>query len=297
MSNDSIIITETGFPEIDTVPATTSDTVIASPQETSYADLPLLLKTDTIPATYRYHTEMREWGSTAARHEGNALPISVAADSGVLLLLIVVFMAVALSYKRGAKYLSHIFGSLFKTNRRNSIFDDTTINETQMRIALLTLTFFTEGVALYYGMLQPAITEQAAVFPLILSCMLLCCIYYLLQRGIYALLGNTFADTTRAALFNESFVSVHLIIGLFFTPAVLTMIFLPEYAYNALWACILLYAAARIIIVIMGIRIFLPRNFEILYIILYLCALEIAPLLVMGKAIPIIYRFVELNLL
>ena len=162
MSNDSIIITEAGFPEIDTVPATTSDTVIASPQETSYADLPLLLKTDTIPATYRYHTEMREWGSTATRHEGNALPISVAADSGVLLLLIVVFMAVALSYKRGAKYLSHIFGSLFKTNRRNSIFDDTTINETQMRIALLTLTFFTEGVALYYGMLQPAITEQAA---------------------------------------------------------------------------------------------------------------------------------------
>ena len=32
-------------------------------------------------ATYRYHTEMREWGSTAARHEGNALPTSAAADS------------------------------------------------------------------------------------------------------------------------------------------------------------------------------------------------------------------------
>lgn len=299
MSNDSIITTDTLSIGIDSLQAATVDSVASIPQENSCADIPLLLlqASDSIPATYRYHTEMREMSSTTDRYQGKEMPVSMAADSGVILLLIVIFIAVALSYKRGAKYLTHIFGSLFKTNRRNSIFDDTTINETQMRIALLALTFFTEGIALYYGLLQPGVTEQTIVFPLILSCTLLCGIYYLLQRGIYALLGNTFADTTRATLFNESFVSVHLIIGLFFTPAILTMIFLPEYAYEAMWACILLYVAARIIIVIMGIRIFLPRNFEILYIILYLCALEIAPLLVMGKAIPIIYQFVKLNLL
>lgn len=300
MSNDSIITTGTNITGIDTLSTTTEDTVaIQQSQETSYADVPLFLlhKADSIPATYRYHTEMSELGTTITRHQGKELPVSVAADPGVALLLIAIFIIVALSYKRGAKYLIHVFGALFKTKRRNSIFDDTTINETQMRIALLSLTFFTEGLALYHGLLQPTVYTQTAVLPLLIACTLLCCIYYLLQRGIYAVLGYTFADKTHAALFNESFVSVHLIIGLFLTPAALTMIFIPEYTYEALWACILLYATARVIIVIMGIRIFLPLNFEILYIILYLCALEIAPLLVINKAIPLIHQFVELNLL
>lgn len=299
MSNDSIITTDTIFPATDTLSVPAGDTVTASPQKEFHTEGLFFLRDTalTMPSTYRYHTEMRERSSSAPRHQGKELPVSIAADSGVILLLIVAFIAVALSYKRGAKYLAHIFGSLFKTKHRNSIFDDTTINETQIRIALLALTFFVGGIALYTGLLQPSVNEQAAVLPLILACSVMCGIYYLLQRGIYALLGYTFADTARTALFNENFVSVHLIIGLFFTPAVLIMIFMPEYAYEAVWACILLYAIARIIVIIMGIRIFLPRNLEILYIILYLCALEIAPLLVIGKAIPIMYQFIELNLL
>ena len=257
----------------------------------------LLNNNDTIPTICNYQTDSLITAKQATGLSGKELPVSAATDSWVLLLLLLTFMFVAVSYKRGKKYLSHTLNSIFKLKDRNSLFDDTTINEAQLRVSLLLLTFVTEGSAVYYGLLQPIIDLQSAVFPAVLLCIVTCGIYYFLQRGIYSLLCNIFSDNTKTQKFNESFIAVNLVIGLFLSPIILLIMFIPETTYIGLWICAFLYIIARLLIIYKGVRIFSPGTFGLLYIILYLCALEIVPAILVEKTISTMYRIVELNLL
>ncbi len=225
----------------------------------------------------------------------NEMPITPAADSWVITLLIFAFLFFAISYRRGAKYLQHLFSSLFKINPRGNMFDETTINENQLKLSLLTLTFITEGTALYYSLLHHSIDNEHLVLPSVILCIALCSVYYLLQVLTYNLLANIFSNKFSAHTFTESFTTINLFIGLFFSPAILIMIFLPQAATLSLYICLIFYLLARLLIIYKGISIFLPHLFGLLYIILYLCALEITPLLLIKKVVIYFYKLLELN--
>lgn len=225
----------------------------------------------------------------------NERPITPAADSGVITLLIAAFLFFAISYRRGAKYLQHLFSSLFKVNPRGNMFDETTINENQLKLSLLTLTFITEGITLYYSLLHQSINNEHLILPSVIICIALCAVYYLLQVLIYNLLGNIFDNKFSTETFTESFTTINLFIGLFFSPAILVMIFIPQATTIALYICFIFYLLARLLIIYKGISIFLPHLFGLLYIFLYLCALEITPLLQLKKLVIYLYKILELN--
>ncbi len=249
---------------------------------------------DTLPQLFSYHSDTLSILS-GDRFQGSYNPTTLASDTGILLLSLLVFMGVALTFRKGAKFFTHILDNIFKTKERNSIFDDTTINETQLRVSLIALTVFTEGIVLYS--LLPQLPPAIAPSFVVLAYSLLCLLYYWVQRGVYSMLGNIFSEHSRAEKFDESFVSINLLLGLLLSPAALLIIFVPATRFIAIYICIFFYILARLTIIYKGIRIFSPRIFGWLYIILYLCALEIAPLLLMRKAISVIYQFVEFNLL
>lgn len=201
----------------------------------------------------------------------------------VISILILAFAFFAISYRRGAKYLHSVFLSLFTINNRGNLFDETTINENQLKLSLLTLTFITEGIYLYYGVIDKALTDTQHVLPMMMICVTISFIYYILQKGIYHLLGNIFSDRQQTESFLDCYTSVNLFIGLFFTPFILLMLFTPDINNISAIACLILYILSRLIIIYKGIRFFLPHIYNSLYIILYLCALEIIPLLLITK--------------
>lgn len=234
--------------------------------------------------------------SMTYQHEGmyaEQIPSTIAGNHWVILLLIAVFVFFSISYGRGAKYLSHVFSSLFKIQTRGNLFDETTINENQLRASLLTLTFVTEGIAMYYLLLHN-ITAENLLLPALLASIAVCTLYYFAQLAIYHILGNIFSSTQQTEGFIESFISVNLLIGLFCTPLVLLMIFIPSTIKIATILCIVFYIASRLVIIYKGIRFFLLHYFGLLYIILYLCALEFSPLFLIEKAVIELYKFIEL---
>lgn len=225
------------------------------------------------------------------------LTIAPASNSWVIFILILSFVFFALSYRQGAKYLRHQFSSLFKVNVRGNMFDETTINENQLKLSLLTLTFVTEGIAIYYALLHDTITSEKLVLPSIIMCILLCATYYLLQLVVYRVLGNIFSNSSLSNTFIENFTSINLFIGLFFSPAILSMLFIPQVTPIALYTCLIFYILARLLIIYKGISIFLLHLFGILYLILYLCALEITPIILIKKGVVYLYKILELNIL
>lgn len=217
--------------------------------------------------------------------------VSTPADNPwVISILILAFAFFAISYRRGAKYLRSVFLSLFTINNRGNLFDETTINENQLKLSLLTLTFITEGICLYYGIIDKVLTDTQHLLPMMMVCVAICFIYYILQKGIYHLLGNIFSDRQQTESFLECYTSVNLFIGLFFTPFILLMLFIPDICHISTIACLILYILSRLIIIYKGIRFFLPHIYNSLYIILYLCALEIIPLLLITKLTVCIYE-------
>ncbi|MBR2378874.1 MAG: DUF4271 domain-containing protein, partial [Bacteroidaceae bacterium] len=108
-------------------------------------------------------------------------PTTPAENPWIVGLLILSFAFFAISYRQGAKYLRHLFISLFKANSRGNLFDETTINENQLRLSLIVLTFTTEGMALYHSLIAPQITNSNLILPCIVSCIAICGIYYLAQ--------------------------------------------------------------------------------------------------------------------
>ncbi len=277
--------------------------VIPQPNDTQYHVTPtsdgnaldtLMVYGNNTPSVFDYHTD-----SLATVHQvydGIEIQTTASTDSWVLLLMLLIFTFFSFSYRNSAKYLEVVFSSLFKVKDR-SYFADTTINETQLKGSLLLLTFFTEGIALYYALLMQQTTIAGNIFLSMLICIACCTIYYILQKYTYLLLGNIFADNSQTQHFCEHFTSVHLFIGIFFTPAILLLVFIPQIQYISLIICALIYILSRALIIFKGIKIFSLDIFGLLYLILYLCALEITPIFLIKKAIVYLYNFAQLNIL
>ena len=219
---------------------------------------------------------------------------TIANNQWVILLLFASFFFFAISYRRGAKYLQHLFSSLFMVHTRGNLFDETTINENQLKLSLILLTFVTEGIALYHLLVGNTMPQGELIFPLIVGSIIICALYYLAQRILYNVLGNIFSTRQQTDAFIDSFNTINLFIGLFLTPLILAMIFLPATTQIGVLLCIVFYILSRLIIIYKGIRFFLPHIYASLYLILYLCALEISPIFLMGKWLPQLYDFIEL---
>lgn len=226
--------------------------------------------------------------STATLREGfvgEELPQTLATNHGIIALIILAFVFFATSYHRSAKYLQHTLKSLFKINMRGNMFDETTINENQLKLSLLAITFITEGIALYHAWIENMVINNNLILPLTLLCIAICFIYYLLQRFTYRVLGNIFSSKQQTQLFDENFNAINQLIGLFLVPFVLLIIFVPNIASVAGSMCFIIYVLSRLIIIYKGIRIFSLQLYNLLYLILYLCALEITPFFLIKRVV------------
>lgn len=108
-------------------------------------------------------------------------------------------------------------------------------------------------------------------------------LYFLLQQGIYLLLTNVFAANTGGREWCDRHLIINLLLGIEIFPFTLLAAYLPESVTFCLFSAITLYLIARLLFILKGAKLFL-RDFScLLYFILYLCALEIAPLFFLIK--------------
>lgn len=246
--------------------------------------------------THRLITHTADTG-TRDVFTSDPLPVTLADNPWIISILILAFAFFAISYHRGAKYLQHTLESLFKINYRGNMFDEITINENQLKTSLLLITFITEGIAIYCMWTDTAHANNYLMLFSVALCIATSFLYYLLQRLVYNILGNTFSDKQKAGMFDKNFITVKQLTGLFLAPIVLLMIFVPDMLQIGGIICFIIYILSRLIIIYKGIRIFSLPTFGLLYLILYLCALEITPLFLIKSGVAEMYKFLELILL
>lgn len=200
-------------------------------------------------------------------------------DSGIMLLLTITFILVSFSFNHYRRMLSTYSQNIFTVRRRVNAFDEHTTNERSV-IAILIFQ-----LCVYMGILLSA--KINTVIPINPNKIMLttCCvigvygIYYLFQLLIYSLIGYVFIDKISSSQWIKGFNSSHIFLGFALIIPTVVSIFYPETTETMITIACILYIIARLMFISKGFRIFYHKIHSLFYFILYLCTLEIIPVI------------------
>lgn len=93
--------------------------------------------------------------------------------------------------------------------------------------------------------------------------------------------GYTFATQEGRQLWVRNLTASFILLGLVLAVPALTVLFYPAFAVQAVWCAIGLYVVSRLFYICKGFRIFYTNFASLVYFILYLCSLEIIPVIIL----------------
>lgn len=206
-------------------------------------------------------------------------------DTGSMVLMLAAVILVALCYRKGYKYVSNLWHNMVSTRTRENLFDDHTVNETQILTALVLNTCVMEGLLLFHGFmvwyapLRPMLTGNVLQGVLVMTAAAV--VYYLVQLAAYHLLGYVFSDSVGKRLLVDGFKASQSLLGLLLFPVTGFLLVWPGHATLWLIVAIILCFLVRIVFLIKGFRIFYTGLDAYVHFILYLCAAEIVPVVIL----------------
>lgn len=206
-------------------------------------------------------------------------------DSSVMTLLIVVFLFLSMNFRNYGTFLSNYARSLWKERRRDSFYEVHTFGETRVLLSLVLLTTVCEGVMAFASVSYHGFVAPGRMFSTLMTVVAGAMIYYVAQVAAYQTVGYIFADKEKTIQWVRGFNASQAFLGLGLAIPALLVLFNPGATPSLLAISIVLYLSARIIFICKGFRLFYDNFGSLLYFILYLCALEIIPLILICKII------------
>ena len=203
-------------------------------------------------------------------------------DSGVAAMVIGVFLLLALNLRHYTTFLKGFAQDLWAVRRRDNLFEDHTVSETKVIVSLIILVCLSEGILLNtfaVNMPWSGISPFVSIGILTLAAGL----YYLWQFVVYNIIGYVFTSPEGTHQWVRGFNASQVLLGLVLWVPALIVLFNPSVSASMAILGAVLYILARIIFICKGFRIFYNNLFSLLYFILYLCALEIIPLILAYK--------------
>ena len=208
-------------------------------------------------------------------------PASHAADmspaSGIVALIIALIALIAFESQQLRRILSSLDTDLLGVRRRDNVFDSHTSAESRTIALLLILACTCEAILLAVFTSGPAIVADGTMLASFLA---LSTGYYAFQWVAYSIIGYTFTDSINTAQWRKGFNLSQAMLGLALLLPAITVLYYHQSTTAPLIIALILYILARIAFLCKGFRIFYNRLPSLVYFILYLCALELIPVLI-----------------
>lgn len=197
---------------------------------------------------------------------------------GVLLVIFLLFATVRLIFN---KYLGQLMHATINNSTFNRMFRERYFNllHASFRLDLifnLTLALF----GYQFLSLHKINLGHTKSYYIYLTCLATIIGYFFAKRFIYYLVGILTESKSEVLEYLFNITVFNRVLGLFLLPITAVIAFIPLTQFEPL-----IYVGLGIVIIfyllslIRGIKIFMKKQFSILYLILYLCTLEILPLL------------------
>lgn len=207
--------------------------------------------------------------------------VSAGSDSGILAVTIGVLVLIGLNMKHVRRLFRNLPQDLLSIRRRANAFDEHTANESRVVLLTLLQLFVFEGIMLFMwlrGGVGAAGARELDITVLALSG--LAAVFYLFGLTGCVTLGYVFTDSVNAGLLRRGFNASQILLGFLLAVPAFISLFYPSLITAMLILSGALYVVTRICYVSKGFRIFYHNLPSLLYFILYLCTLEIIPVII-----------------
>lgn len=204
-------------------------------------------------------------------------------DSGVLCLVIGIFLILAYNSRHYSTFLKHFWSDLWSVRRRDDTFSVRTFTETGMLLSIVLLASVCQGIIINSAITFYKGTTLLSTFPEILALSAVSLLYYLWEVAAYSTVGFVFTDKFSCRQWLKGFNASQVLLGLSITIPALFVLFNPDAAAIVVPIGITIYVICRLLFICKGFRLFYDNFGSLLYFILYLCTLEIVPIVLMYR--------------
>ena len=206
--------------------------------------------------------------------------------SWILTLLILLFVAVCLRYRKNTRYFSILLAEVTEMRERHNAFNDT-LRETSF-VWLLNVLWCGSAGILLYSIISPP--QGGMLFNEIKIGNLGICIgmaaaYTLFMAIAYIVVGNLFSDTFKASSWVKSYLSTQGLEGIIMFPIALIALCVPALVSTMIVLGIIVFLLAKILFIYKGFCIFFTEMTTWVLFLYYLCSLEIVPIVLTYVAV------------
>ena len=215
--------------------------------------------------------------------EGTPISYSPRTDDAIALTLLACFFLSSIALARGKKFLSQQVKDFVLHRERTSIFDSSTAADVRYLLVLVLQTCVLSGITFlnYFHDTCPALMDHVSSLLLLGIYVGFCLAYFLLKWLLYMFLGWTFFDKNKTNIWLESYSALIYYVGFALFPFVLFLVYFDLSLTNLviIWSIILIFT--KILMFYKWIKLFFHQFSGLFLLILYFCALEIVPCLLL----------------
>ena len=215
--------------------------------------------------------------------EGTPIPYSPRTDDAIALTLLACFFLSSIALARGKKFLSQQVKDFVLHRERTSIFDSSTAADVRYLLVLVLQTCVLAGITFfnYFHDMCPALMEHVSSLLLLGIYVGFCLVYFLLKWLLYMFLGWTFFDKNRTNMWLESYSALIYYVGFALFPFVLFLVYFDLSFINLIIIGSIILIFTKILMFYKWIKLFFHQFGDLFLLILYFCALEIVPCLLL----------------
>ena len=215
--------------------------------------------------------------------EGTTISFSPRTDDAIALTLLVCFFLSSIALARGKKFLSQQVKDFVLHRERTSIFDSSTAADVRYLLVLVLQTCVLSGITFlnYFHDTCPALMDHVSSLLLLGIYVGFCLAYFLLKWLLYMFLGWTFFDKNKTNIWLESYSALIYYVGFALFPFVLFLVYFDLSLTNLVIIGSIILIFTKILMFYKWIKLFFHQFSGLFLLILYFCALEIVPCLLL----------------
>ena len=262
------------------------------PVEETQVDLPQYYKEGFFSKDSLFHPEL-EGGRYGTM--GDPIPYNVRSDDVITSLLLVFFVVAVIAYSNIRGFFTRQAKNFFYTPREGTTTETATEARFQVYIVFLTSLMFSTlyyFYSLHYNGDSYALSSQYYLILIVWSIFLL---YFLVKMGLYTFINKVFFDSKRNLQWIKSLLFVIALEGLLSFPAVAMGPYFDMSIEKVEFYFVIVLILVKLMTFYKCYIIFFRQNIVSLQIILYLCALEIVPLLALWGILDFTANSLKIN--
>ena len=215
--------------------------------------------------------------------EGTPISYSPRTDDAIALTLLVCFFLSSIALARGKKFLSQQVKDFVLHRERTSIFDSSTAADVRYLLVLVLQTCVLSGITFlnYFHDTCPALMDHVSSLLVLGIYVGFCLAYFLLKWLLYMFLGWTFFDKNKTNIWLESYSALIYYVGFALFPFVLFLVYFDLSLTNLVIIGSIILIFTKILMFYKWIKLFFHQFSGLFLLILYFCALEIVPCLLL----------------